>query len=121
MTDASPVAPESTDRPVRIEGGNELDRLLDEHDRVLVDFYTKGCTLCQSIEPVLGNVARATDAVVAMLNPQTDLELVEEYDVRSVPTLVLFEDGREVGRRAEGFIGAETLVEFVRSSGESEQ
>lgn len=103
----------TTEKPLRVDTGAELDAVVEGHDRVLAEFYTKGCTLCQSIEPVLGTVARATDVTVVMLNPETDLSLVEEYDIRSVPTLVLFEDGRRVGRLAKGFQGAEVILAFI--------
>ncbi|QOS12040.1 thioredoxin [Haloferax sp. Atlit-10N] len=107
-------APEAT-KPVRIETAEELDALVAEHDRVLLDIYTKGCTLCQSIEPVLGNVAKATDVVVAMINPQTDMSVAERYTIRSVPTLLLFEDGELVDRLADGFQGAQAVVDFVEN------
>lgn len=104
---------EASEKPHRLDTGEDLDELVAARDVVLVDFYTKGCTLCQSIEPVVGNVARATDATVAMLNPQTDLDLVDEYDIKSVPTLLLFEEGEVVGRMASGFEGTESIVAFV--------
>ena len=104
---------EASEKPHRLETGDDLDALRAERDVVLVDFYTKGCTLCQSIEPIVGNVARATTATAAMLNPQTDLDLVDEYDITSVPTLLLFESGEIVGRMASGFEGTESVVEFV--------
>ncbi|MEE6211149.1 thioredoxin family protein [Salarchaeum sp. III] len=110
-----------TEKPRQLETGDDLDALLDSEDVVLVDFYTKGCTLCQSIEPIVGNVARATTATVAMCNPQTDLDLVDEYDIRSVPTLLLFEDGEVVGRLAEGFQGTEAVVEFVTENSSAER
>ena len=114
MTDtASADAGVGLDTPVRLDDGDDLDELVADHDVVLVDFYTKGCTLCQAVEPVVGNVARATDAVVALLNPRTDLDLVDEYDVRSVPTLLLFVDGDLVDRRADGFVETDELVEMV--------
>jgi thiol-disulfide isomerase/thioredoxin len=100
-------------KPIHAETGEELDALVEEHDLVLAEFYTKGCARCDAIEPVLGNVSRATDVVVVMINPVTDLSLVEEYDVTSVPALVLFEDGERVGHLAEGFQGTEALLEFV--------
>ncbi len=106
----------SHDKPLRVEDGEELHRVVADHDLVLVDFYTKGCTLCQAIEPVVGNVARATDATVAMVNPGNDFSLVEEYDIRSVPTLLMFEDGDLVGRMADGFQGTDAVVEFVEST-----
>ena len=107
------------EKPVRLEDGEDLAAFVAEHDLVLVDLYTKGCTLCQAIEPVVGNVARATEAAVGMLNPKNDLELVEEYDVRSVPTILLFADGELVGRLADGFQETEAVVAFVESRGKA--
>lgn len=102
-------------KPVRLADRAELEQLLETEDRVLVDFYTEGCTLCQSIEPVLGNVARETDTTVAMLNPRESLGLVDEYNIRSVPTLLLFEDGEPIDRLAEGFQGTDAVLSFVES------
>ncbi|RDI72845.1 thioredoxin family protein [Halopelagius longus] len=116
-TDTAPSNAETPTKPVHVESEAELDALVSEHELVLVDFYTKGCTLCQSIEPVLGNVARAKEElVVALCNPREDLSLVERFSIRSVPTLVLFEEGEEVGRLAEGFQGAQAVVDFVEDA-----
>lgn len=104
---------DGSDRPVRLSDGGELDEFLDANDAALVEFYTKGCTMCQAMEPVLGNVARATDVAVGMVNPGNDIGLVERFDVRSVPTLVLFRDGEEIDRTAEGFQGASDVVAFL--------
>lgn len=116
MTNTTTTTP---DAPVQLEDAEEVDAFVADHDLALVDFYTKGCTLCQAIEPIVGNVARATDAAVGMLNPRDDLELVEEYDIRSVPTLLLFENGELVGRLAEGFQQTDAVVAFVESRGEA--
>lgn len=100
-------------QPLRVADGDELDDVLAAHDRVLVEFYTKGCTLCQSIEPVLGNVARETGVPVAMVNPGEDIDLIDEWSVRSVPTLVLVEAGEEVARLADGFQGGSAIEAFL--------
>jgi thioredoxin-like negative regulator of GroEL len=107
---------QTLNRPVPVDTSAELDALATEHPLVLVEFYTNGCAICQSIEPVLGNVARASDVVVATCNPQTDLSLVERFGVQSVPTLVLLEDGEEVGRLADGFQSTESILEFVANA-----
>ena len=120
-TEGSAIAESDTpEKPVHLDDADELAAFVAAHDLALVDFYTKGCSLCQAIEPVVGNVARATDAAVGMLNPKDDLELVEAYDVRSVPTLLLFEDGELVGRMADGFRGTEAVVKFVESRGRTD-
>ncbi|WP_435128027.1 thioredoxin family protein [Halobaculum sp. D14] len=96
---------------------DELGAACDDADLVLVEFYTKGCTLCQSMEPVLGVVSRAADVPVLTVNPQDDPSLVGDHDITSVPALLLFraDDGEpeEVGRLVDGFVGAERVVEFV--------
>lgn len=114
MADAT--RPNPSAKPVRAASREEVDRIVAEHDRVLVDVYTSGCTLCQSIEPVLGNVAKVTDATVVLFNPKHDIASVEEWNVRSVPTLLLFEGGDLVDRMADGFQGAERIVSFVERS-----
>jgi thiol-disulfide isomerase/thioredoxin len=81
--------------------------------RVLVMVRTEGCTICQSMEPILDNVARATDARVVVFNPRGDLDAVAAFDVRSVPTFLLFVDGDLVDRRADGFVPTADLVAFV--------
>ncbi|UHH25649.1 thioredoxin family protein [Halobacterium noricense] len=119
---------QNAQKPIRVADGDELRDVLASHDRVLVDFYTKGCSLCQAIEPVLGNVAKATGITVAMVNPGDDISLVDEWDVRSAPTLVLVEDREasktpqadgeavdyeEVARLAEGFQGGDDIEAFL--------
>lgn len=113
---------ESANRPVRLTGGGELRAFLDDHrdtgdgaGRVLVEFYTKGCGICQSIEPIVTIAARQTGVPTAVVNPGDDLSLVEEFDIRRVPTLVLFEAGEAVARYDDGYVSADELVRFVET------
>ncbi|QLG48453.1 thioredoxin family protein [Natrinema halophilum] len=103
----------TTEKPIRLETGTDLDAFVETHDVALVEFYTSGCAMCQAMEPVLGNVARATDVTIGMVNPGDDIELVDRFDVRSVPTLILFENGAESARLADGFQGGDAVTEFL--------
>jgi thioredoxin 1 len=96
-------------RPVTLDGADDLDDLVSNESVALVEFYTAGCGICQSMEPVLGNVAKTTDAVVATINPRDDPPLVERFAVQSVPLFVVFVDGEPVARRAEGFVPGDEL------------
>ncbi len=107
------MSDQQADKPVRLQTEDDLDELLDSTDVALVEFYTDGCGICQSMEPVLGVVAGQTDATVAMVNPRDDPPLVERFAVQSVPLLVLFVDGEPVDRRAEGFVGADELLAWI--------
>jgi len=100
-------------RPRYLDDENALDAFVADVDAALVEFYTDGCGICASMEPVLGNVTREVDVDVALINPRDDPPLVERFDVRSVPLFVLFVDSEPVARRAEGFIPGDDLGEWV--------
>lgn len=105
----------ASNRPVTIETRAELDEILAAHERVLVMVRTAGCTICKSMDPVIDNVARATEVAVVDFNPKADLDAVEAFGVRSVPTFLLFEDGDLVDRLADGFVPTADLVAFVEA------
>ena len=103
----------AADRPVSLADEPGLDAFVSESDVALVEFYTDGCGICRSMEPVLTNVARQLDVAVGLVNPRDDPPLVERFDIRSVPLFVLFVDGEPVDRRAEGFISGDDLTEWI--------
>ncbi|WP_123620320.1 co-chaperone YbbN [Halorubrum sp. CSM-61] len=100
-------------RPTSLDDAEALDAFVADADAALVEFYTDGCGICASMEPVLGNVARELDIPAALVNPRDDPPLVERFDVRSVPLFVLFVDGEPVARRAEGFVPGDDLAAWI--------
>ena len=100
-------------RPISLPDADALDAFVADADAAVVEFYTDGCGICASMEPVLGNVARELDLPVATVNPRDDPPLVERFDVRSVPLFVLFVDGEPVARRAEGFVPGDDLAAWI--------
>lgn len=105
----------TSDRPMPLADANDLDAFVTDNDLALVEFYTDGCSMCAAMEPILGAVHRTTTATVGTINPRNDPPLIEEFDVRSVPLIVLFVDGEPVERIAEGFVETERLVDLVES------
>mgnify|MGYP000203418345 CR=1 FL=1 len=104
---------ETRSRPHTLDSKAELDQLIEREDRLLVEFHTDGCSLCDAMVPVLSAIAKTTDVTVATTNPRDDPVLVEEYDVRSVPKLLLFEDGELVETLEDGFVPVEDVRTFV--------
>ena len=100
-------------RPVQLADEADLDAFCAEADVALVEFYTDGCGICQSMEPVVGNVGRELGLDVGLVNPRDDPPLIERFDVRSVPLFVLFVDGEPVGRLAEGFVPGDELAAWI--------
>jgi thioredoxin 1 len=68
---------------------------------VLVDLWAEWCPPCRKMGPVIDELARVTDGrvTVGKLDVDQHPAVAERYGVRSIPTLLLFRDGRLVDRR----------------------
>ncbi len=67
---------------------------------VLVDFWASWCMPCKMMAPILNDVAEhATGNVtIAKLNVEQNQSTATKYKVRSIPTMILFKDGKEMNR-----------------------
>lgn len=71
---------------------------------VLVDFWASWCSPCKMMVPVLNDIAdnEGSKIKVAKVNVEYQKQLVSQFNIRSIPTLILFKDGKEV-KRLVGF------------------
>ena len=89
---------ERPETPVHVEGGEHLDRVTDDHDVVLVDFYADWCGPCKMVEPVVEALHKDGTAVVAKVDIDRHQALAQAENVRGVPTMLLYVDGQPVER-----------------------
>lgn len=85
-------------RPVNVQSVEEFDALLDADARVLVDFYADWCGPCKVLAPTIETVASEVDSPVAKLDVEALPEVATRYDVKAIPTLIIFEAGAPVER-----------------------
>ena len=100
---------------MNIDNSNFESVVLKNEKTVLVDFWASWCGPCRMLAPVLEQFAEAhgDDVVVAKVNVDENPELAMLYRIASVPTLMVYKDGKMV-RQAVGYHSSEALEELVK-------
>lgn len=76
---------------------------------VLADFYADWCGPCRMLRPSLEQISEErTDVIVAAVNIDENPELADDYDISSIPCVILFKDGMEADRSI-GLVPKEAL------------
>jgi thioredoxin 1 len=80
------------------------EEVIEAEEVVLVDFWAPWCGPCRMVGPILEEVARDYEglAKVVKVNVDENPELSSQYNVMSIPTLIIFKNGQPV----DGAIGA---------------
>lgn len=90
----------------------DFDELIK--DKAVVDFFATWCGPCKMLGPVFEELSKEVDIPFVKVDIDENERLCREYKVMSVPTIILFEKGKEVKRNI-GFIPKEKLKEFIES------
>jgi thioredoxin 2 len=106
LFDAHPVALDATTLP---------RHLANSSLPLLVDFWAPWCAPCRTMAPQFTEAARLLEPELrlAKVNTEAEQQLGAQFAIRSIPTLALFVDGREVARQA-GAMAAQDIVRWVR-------
>ena len=87
------------------------------HGLVLVDFYADWCGPCRMLTPVIEELAQEMQEklVVAKVDTDQSVSVASEYEVTSIPTLILFKEGEQV-KKVVGLKDLDSLRKMVHEA-----
>lgn len=103
-------------RPVALDAVS-FERHVGHHTiPVVVDFWAEWCGPCKMMAPVFERAARELEPFfrLAKLDTEAESQIASRYGIRSIPTLVVFKQGKEVGRQS-GAMDYSSLLRWIGS------
>ena len=97
----------------KLNAENFETEVLQAQGLALVDFYADWCGPCKMVAPVLEEIAQEReDVLIGKINVDESGSLAAKYQVVSIPTMILFKDGKEQGRII-GFKPKDDILRFI--------
>lgn len=99
---------------LKVNNDNFEKEVLQSDKKVLVDFYADWCGPCKMLSPIIDEAAKEYEgAKFVKLNIDEEQYLAIKYNVMSIPTLVVFNNGQEI-KRSVGLIGKEEILDLSK-------
>ncbi len=102
--------------PIELSAYNFNKHLNNDQIPLLVDFWAAWCGPCKMMAPILEQAAARLEPYVRVAKLDTEKEqgIAAQYNIRSIPTMIIFKDSRETARQS-GAVDIESLINWVQT------
>ena len=92
---------------------NNFNNLINSEKPVLVDFFAEWCGPCKTMAPILKDVKNQLqdNATIIKIDVDKNPEVASIYQIRSVPTLIMFKQGKPVWKQS-GVVPTQELIKL---------
>ena len=98
---------------VDINKDNFEKEVLESSGVVIVDFYGTWCMPCKILAPIVDKVVEDNNLKLAKVDVDNNHELVKQFGIMSVPTLVIFKDGKQTSI-SSGVVSEDRILELIK-------
>lgn len=86
------------------------EKVIESKEKIIVDFWAEWCGPCKLLSPILEEVSNALNIKIYKVNVDENPSLAGQFGIKSIPTIVIFDDGVRV-KEVVGLRPKEEIIE----------
>ena len=96
---------------------SKFSEIINQDKPVLIDFHAEWCGPCKMMSPILKQVKDSLGEAISIIKIDVDKNqnLASKYQVRGVPTMMLFKEGKQLWRQS-GVLQKEEIIDVINKN-----